>query len=277
MPGHQIILTLISGAIVGFSLGLLGGGGSILAVPLLMYFVGVKDAHEVIGTSALAVSLNAYFNLIPHWRQGHVRWGPAILFAIPGVLGAIIGSDLGKLVNGKDLLFLFAILMFVVAGLMIRRERANQTRQMVLETVEATSAAHVAEVPLKKRVLPVAVTGFAVGALSGFFGIGGGFLIVPGLIFSTGMSIIQAIGSSLFAVGTFGLTTAVNYALSGWVSAALAGEFILGGILGGLGGALLATRLSRQKSLLNYLFAGVIFLMALYMIDKNLSVLHLHP
>lgn len=149
MPGHQIILTLISGAIVGFSLGLLGGGGSILAVPLLMYFVGVKDAHEVIGTSALAVSLNAYFNLIPHWRQGHVRWGPAILFAIPGVLGAIIGSDLGKLVNGKDLLFLFAILMFVVAGLMIRRERANQTRQMVLETVEATSAAHVAEVPLK--------------------------------------------------------------------------------------------------------------------------------
>lgn len=91
------------------------------------------------------------------------------------------------------------------------------------------------------------------------------------------MSIIQAIGSSLFAVGTFGLTTAVNYALSGWVSAALAGEFILGGILGGLGGALLATRLSRQKSLLNYLFAGVIFLMALYMIDKNLSVLHLHP
>jgi len=276
MPGHQIILTLISGAIVGFSLGLLGGGGSILAVPLLMYFVGVKDAHEVIGTSALAVSLNAYFNLIPHWRQGHVRWGPAVLFAIPGVIGAIIGSDLGKLVNGKDLLFLFAILMFVVAGLMIRRERASHTRQMVLETAEATGAAHVTEVPLKKRVLPVTVTGFAVGALSGFFGIGGGFLIVPGLIFSTGMSIIQAIGSSLFAVGTFGLTTAVNYALSGWVSAALAGEFILGGILGGLGGALLATRLSRQKSLLNYLFAGVIFLMALYMIDKNLSVLHLH-
>ncbi|MDR7001767.1 putative membrane protein YfcA [Neobacillus niacini] len=115
----QWILTVTSGGIIGFTLGLIGGGGSILAVPLLLYMVGVKDPHIVIGSTALAVSINAFLNLIPHSRAGHVHWRPAIVFAIPGVVGAFCGSYLGKLLQSKQLLFLFALLMIFMAIKMI--------------------------------------------------------------------------------------------------------------------------------------------------------------
>lgn len=272
----QIILTIVSGGIVGLSLGLLGGGGSILAVPLLLYVVGIHDPHLVIGTTALAVALNAYINLIPHWRAGHVVWKAAILFALPGAVGAYAGSSLGKMLHGQDLLFLFALLMIVVAVMMLRPRPGPHAE------VAATSASGPAtptRVPPEKsygsvsgRVIPA---GFLVGAISGFFGIGGGFLIVPGLIFSTGMPMITAIGSSLFAVGTFGLTTAVNYALSGLVSWTIMAEYVAGGILGGVLGARWATSLSHLKGALNYLFSAVIFVVALYMLAMNAHhVLH---
>src|SRR5487761_237879 len=124
----QQVLAIISGGLVGFSLGLIGGGGSILAVPLLLYFVGYHDPHVVLGTTALAVALTAYANLIPHARARNVRWGPAIAFAIPGALGAVIGASIGKMVNGKQLLFLFALLMIGVAVNMVRPRRDAQPR-----------------------------------------------------------------------------------------------------------------------------------------------------
>ena len=255
----QTGLAIFSGVIVGFSLGLIGGGGSILAVPLLMYLVGLDRPHLVIGTTALAVSINAYINLYPHWRAGHIRWKAAIWFAVPGILGDFIGSSLGKLVNGKDLLFLFAILMLVVAILMLRPRRDNGRGGYEWSRHDFW------------RVLPA---GLAVGFVSGFFGIGGGFLIVPGLVFATGMPLIMAIGSSLFSVGTFGLTTAVNYALSGLVAWLVVVEYVAGGAVGGFLGTHLATRLSGHKRLLNYVFSGIIVVVALYMMDLNLSALH---
>src|SRR5512143_1189823 len=101
------LLSVFSGSLVGFALGLLGGGGSILAVPLLVYLVGGKDPHVAIGTSALAVSANAFANLIAHARAGNVKWPCAIVFAIAGILGAAAGATLGRQVNGQHLLFLF--------------------------------------------------------------------------------------------------------------------------------------------------------------------------
>lgn len=277
LTGMQWVLALVSGGIVGFSLGLLGGGGSIMAVPLLMYLVGLHDPHLVIGTTALAVSLNAFLNLIPHWRAHHVRWLPAILFAIPGVVGAAAGSALGKIVNGSDLLFIFALLMLVVAGLMVRDARsgggqAKEAEAKAVATIEAFPSGHAAEPKVRQAEEEVGA-GFLVGALSGFFGIGGGFLIVPGLLFSARMSMIEAVGSSLLAVGAFGLTTAVNYALSGYVSPVIALVFLLGGVSGGWVGAALATRLSQTKAMLTYVFAAVIVLMAVYMGYRNLSAL----
>ena len=256
---------------MGFTLGLLGGGGSILAIPLLLYFVGIRDAHVVIGTSALAVAANAYINLISHWRAGHVAWKPAVAFAIPGVVGAFAGSSLGKLVPDKPLLSLFAILMIVIAILMIRPKKSKaashpQGQQGELATAVPRYEFHWAR---------VITGGFIVGMLSGFFGIGGGFLIVPGLVFSAGLPMIMAIGSSLFSVGTFGLTTAVSYALSGLVDWIVVLEFIGGGIIGGLIGALLAGKLSKQQRTLNYIFAIIIIVVAIYMLVINLRTLHL--
>ena len=248
------LLALACGALVGFSLALIGGGGSILAVPMLLYVVGLPDPHLAIGTSAVAVGANAFANLIPHARAGHVRWRPASAFAAAGVLGAFAGSTLGKRVDGHHLLALFAVLMLVVAGLMLRGRR---------DGAESSYP--------KPRLYPrLGATGFGAGALAGFFGIGGGFLIVPGLMFASGMEIIAAIGSSLVAVGAFAATTAINYAASGLVDWRAAALFVAGGIVGGWLGARLARRLARTRGALNRVFAAAIAVVAVYMLVRNL-------
>src|ERR1700680_4419463 len=113
------LLAVLCGALVGFTLGLIGGGGSIMATPLLLYVVGLPP-HVAIGTGALAVAVNAFANFAGHARAGNVRWRSAILFAVIGAAGAALGSLLGKTFDGRQLLFLFAILMSVVGVLMLR-------------------------------------------------------------------------------------------------------------------------------------------------------------
>jgi uncharacterized protein len=248
------VIAMVSGAFVAFSLGLLGGGGSILATPLLLYSVGVANPHVAIGTSAFAVSVSAYLNLMGHARAGNVEWVSAILFALVGSAGALLGSTFGKAVDGSRLLFLFGLIMVVVGALMLRPRKAtgNTDRPTTWRTYIATGL--------------VALT---VGIVSGFFGIGGGFLIVPGLILATGMPTINAIGSSLLAVGSFALATALNYAQSGLVDWVIAANFIGGGMIGGMMGLMLASRLAHHKDVLNRLFAGLIFAMAAYVIWRN--------
>src|SRR3954463_11841078 len=116
----QSLLGLGSGALVGFSLGLVGGGGSILAVPLMVYLVGVPEPHVAIGTSAIAVAANAAVNLSNHARGGTVRWSCALPFAAAGMIGAFVGSIFGKMLDGQRLLALFALLMLVIAVLMLK-------------------------------------------------------------------------------------------------------------------------------------------------------------
>src|ERR1700710_1019581 len=116
----QSVLGLASGMLVGFSLGLVGGGGSILAVPLMVYVVGVPDAHVAIGTSAIAVAANAAVNLSNHARGGTVRWSCALMFAAAGIIGALVGSIFGKMLDGQKLLALFALLMIAIAVLMLK-------------------------------------------------------------------------------------------------------------------------------------------------------------
>jgi len=250
----QYLLGAGSGSLVGFTLGLVGGGGSILAVPLMVYLVGVTSPHVAIGTSALAVAANAGANLIPHARQGTIKWRCAGMYALAGVIGAYAGSTLGKAIDGQRLLFLFALLMLVVGALMLR-SRDNPGNPDV--------QCH------RENAPKVIAYGSATGLFSGFFGIGGGFLIVPGLMAATGMPMINAVGSSLVAVAAFGLTTAFNYGLSGLVDWGLAGVFIGGGIVGGIVGAGISKRLSARKGLLNSVFAVLIFLVALYMLWRS--------
>jgi len=244
----QQILSVLSGTIVGFSLGLIGGGGSILAVPLLIYVVKITQPHIVIGTTALAVALNAFVNLVPHARMGSVQWRTGWYFALAGGIGASAGAEVGKRLDGHALLFLFSLLMIFVALWMVRPAR-------------------VANLPHKGsgRAMPILATGFSVGGLSGFFGIGGGFLIVPGLIRITGMKMLNAVGTSLLAVGVFGIVTASSYAFSGLVDWRIAVEFLVGGAMGGWLGTATAARLARKGATLNYVFSGVVFVVGCYM------------
>jgi uncharacterized membrane protein YfcA len=253
----QGVLGLASGALVGFSLGLVGGGGSILAVPLMVYVVGVPDAHVAIGTSAIAVAANAGVNLSNHARGGTVVWSCALMFAGAGITGAFAGSILGKMLDGQKLLALFALLMLVIAVLMLK------TRSKI----------GLPDVKMDWTNMPAIIAlGVATGTLSGFFGIGGGFLIVPALMLATGMPILNAVSSSLVAVTTFGLTTAASYAYSGLISWRLAGLFIAGGIAGGLLGTRLARLASARRGALNIVFAAVIIAVALYMLARNVSL-----
>ena len=256
MDPFQTTAAIGSGVIVGFSLGLIGGGGSILAVPLLLYIVGMPDPHQAIGTSALAVAVNAYANLVPHARAQHVRWGPAVTFASAGVVGAFAGSSIGKMVDGNRLLILFALLMLFVAALMLRGRK-----------VDAGAAGPVQQ----KNPWRLVAIGLGTGTLSGFYGIGGGFLVVPGLILATGMPTIAAIGSSLVAVGTFGMTTAVNYAVSGLVDWPVALLFILGGIAGGWIGARIAKQLSSQRQTLTRLLGCMLVVVSAYMLYRSFT------
>ena len=192
---------------------------------------GVKDTHVAIGTSALAVSVNAFANLMSHARAGTVKWPCASVFALAGIAGAALGAMLGRHVDGQHLLFLFGLVMLAVAAAMFSRRAAG-----------GDPCAY------RSRYSPApGGSGPAGGFLSGFFGIGGGFLIVPAIMLGSGMATINAVGSSLVSVGAFGLTTAATYAIAGLVDWRVAAVFVLGGIVGGLAGVKLSVRLSARR------------------------------
>jgi hypothetical protein len=179
------------------------------------------------------------------------------MYAAAGIVGALAGSTAGKAFDGQKLLFLFALLMIAVGILMLRgRHNAG---------VEGAQCN-------RENAVNVLGYGLGTGLFSGFFGIGGGFLIVPGLVASTRMPMINAVGTSLVAVAAFGMTTALNYAFSGLVNWPLAGIFIAGGIAGGVAGAALARRLSGTGTLTS-VFALLIFLVAAYTLWKSASAL----
>jgi uncharacterized protein len=266
--GARGVITIVdllaagSGTLVGFVLGLIGGGGSILAVPLLVYVVGVASPHVAIGTSAVAVAASAAGNLAGHARMGNVKWPCALVFAGAGILGATIGSQIGKAIDGQKLLVLFGLLMIVIAAMMLLRKGDGGDPAVRLTTASAP------------QLLPGLLGyGAAVGTLSGFFGIGGGFLVVPGLLASTHMPLLSAIGSSLVAVTAFGATTAASYALSGFIDWRLVAFFIGGGLVGGQFGAGIAGLLASRKALLSRVFAGIVAIVGTYVVVRGVDAL----
>lgn len=244
---------------VGLSLGMIGSGGSILAVPLMAYLVGLSP-HLAIGTSAVAVAASALVSLAGHARARTVKWPCALVFAMTGMLGAAIGAQIGKRVDGRALLAAFGVLMIVVAALLLRPRRTEHEPEVRLTSASA------------RRLLPPLIAmGFATGALAGFFGIGGGFLVVPALIAVTSMPVLNAIGSSLLSIFAFGATTAVSYALSGLVAWPVAGLFVLGGLAGAYAGIEAAKALAGYKRLLMILFSAVVALMGVYVTARGLA------
>lgn len=255
MDAATILATLVSGGVIGLILGLVGGGGSILAVPLLIYVVGVGSPHAAIGTAAVAVTVNALASLIGYARAGRVKWRCASVFAISGMIGAALGAELGKAFDGKRLLVLFGLLMIGVGLSMLRKRRTAEAPNVRLTRDSAAT--------LLPRLVPI---GLGVGLAAGFFGIGGGFLIVPGLILATAMPLPFAIGTSLVVVSALGLTTATSYAVSGLVNWGVTGLLVAGGVVGTTAGIALGKVLSARKGLLERGFAAVVIAMGTYII-----------
>ena len=258
MSPDTIIAALAVGSAIGFVLGMIGGGGSVLAVPLLVYVVGVKSPHAAIGTSAVAVALNAASGLIGHARAGTVKWPCAGVFALAGVAGATLGAEVGKATDGQRLLALFGLLMIVIGATMLRERGDRENPDVCLKRETARE--------LLPRLVP---TGFGVGLLAGFFGIGGGFLIVPGLMLATGMPMRAAVGTSLVAVTALGLTTATSYAFSGYVDWALVALLVAGGVGGTVLGITAGKKLSQKRQALRLGFAMLVIAVGIYVVARG--------
>ena len=249
-----IFLSVVSGIIVGFSLRLVGGGGSVLAVPLLLYVVGIHDTHLAIGTSALAVGLIAGIVLLIQRKLSDVCIKKGLLFSIPGILGTIIGAQLGLLTPSENLLVFFGGFMIIIAILMLR---GNSLKQRI-------SSNNANLIILKKNV---SLSGFFVGIVAGFFGIGGGFLIIPSMMYSGSLNIVQAVGTSMISVSFFGATTAARYLIAGQVDLVIAALLVMGGLIGGLFGTKLAMKIPKQNLL--RIFATLLFVVASYVIAQT--------
>lgn len=261
-----ILFSLISGAIVGFSLGFIGGGGSILAVPLLLYVVGIENPHVAIGTSAFAVSVNAAISLIYHARKRNIRFMNGLTFGIPGVVGTIIGSQLGLLTPPSSLILLFALLMLVMAAKMLVNRPIRKEILGYHEEHRRLADFSILTVPRQFSFLMhhrLKLMGLVVGLTAGYFGIGGGFLIVPSLLHS-GLNISNAIGTSLIPVSMFGTTTALWYSFTNQVNIMISILFVIGGVGGGYLGTKMLTRI--PVNTVTNIFAIIIAFVGVYII-----------
>jgi uncharacterized membrane protein YfcA len=237
--------------VVGFSLGLVGGGGSVFAVPLMIYVVGVPNVHIAIGTTASAVAVNAAANLVSHARMKTVKWQCAGVFAVAGMVGAFAGSSLSKIVNGQKLLVLFALLMLIIAAVMFVRRSVDGN----------------ADVTLSRENFPKILGSGLDRSASGLFGIGGGPSSHGPFMFAECRHRQPVL---VVAVAAFGATAAFNYAISGLVDWRLAVIFIAGGVGGGLAGGRVAHTLGGRREALNTVFAGIIVLVAIYMLVRSI-------
>jgi uncharacterized membrane protein YfcA len=220
------LLAMLLGALIGLSLGMLGGGGSILTVPALVYVLG-QDPHAAVSASLVIVGLNALTGAWLHRRAGNVRLRSALLFGGTGLIAAFAGARLSTLLSGTMLLVLFALLMLVVAVMMLRG------------AASAPVAAHDAPLVWWKLLLG----GTGVGFLTGFLGVGGGFLIVPALVLVLGMSMREAVGSSLVVIALNSAAGLLGHLGETGVSWLIVGVLLAGGLPGLFMGARLAQRL----------------------------------
>ncbi len=244
-----LLLAAMGGILIGFFLSVFGGGGSVLATPWLIYIVGIADTHIAIGTSATAVTINAALGLMGQARMGEIRWPCAIIFAIFGLSGSFAGASLAKQTDGQVLLIWFALAMGAIAiSMLIPRKN--------------TGSPDIRFYPrMTLRLAPIAlVAGFA----AGFFGIGGGFLIAPGLMAATGMTLSNAMASSLVSVSVFGAATSTSYAYSQLVDWSLVAALVVGGGIGTLAGLPAVRLLAKKQKLARQLFALMVLAVATF-------------
>ena len=243
----SLMLAMALAAVIGVSLGVLGGGGSIVTLPVLVYVARIP-ANEAVAMSMAIVGATSLFGAVAQARRGHVAWKPGLLFAVAGVVGAYLGSSGTHLLPKKVLMLIFAGLMLVVGVVMLRGSARPDCG--VCSTPRCLSA------------------GFGVGVMTGFLGVGGGFLIVPALVFAGGLEMRAAAGTSLAVIAlnsAAGLAGQLRYAHVQWE---LLGGFLVFAFAGMLAGILGAEHL--RPMVLRRIFAVVLLVLGVIIAATNL-------
>lgn len=240
------------GFVIGLSLGLLGGGGSILTVPVFVYILGF-GAKESIAMSLAVVGTTSLVGAVGHWREGHVNVRVATIFGAVAIVGTYLGTRLATRLSGAEQLAIFATVMLVAAGFMFRGRQADAG-----SPTAQTSAS----------VASTAIRGLVVGSLTGLVGAGGGFLIVPALVWG-GLPMRDAVGTSMLVIamncvmGFYGYVGQVKVA---WLSVAL----VTAGTMPGIATGTYAMRFVSQQTLRRG-FAVLLLGVAVYMLYRTLG------
>ncbi|XPP27489.1 MAG: sulfite exporter TauE/SafE family protein [Leucobacter sp.] len=229
MEPHLIVIALALAALVGVSLGLLGGGGSILTVPILTYVLGMEP-REAIAASLFIVGATSAVSMIGHARAGRVRWKTGAFFGIAGMAGAFAGGLLGGLIPGAVLMILFAVMMIVTATAMIRGRKDRA----------ASAAEH------QRPIVRILIDGFLVGIATGLVGAGGGFLIVPALNLLGGLPMAIAVGTSLLVIAMKSFAGLGGYLFSVHLHWPIVLAFTATAVAGSFAGVALAGRLPER-------------------------------
>ena len=244
-----LALGLVLSVGIGLSLGLIGGGGSIITVPVLVYALHVPP-HRAVGMSLAVVGSTALVSALLHHRRGSVAWREGALFAGSGIVSAYLGSKLTRMVSPPGLMLLFAALMLVVATVMLtRKDRAGG------------DSPHAASAPRS------ALAGLGVGFLTGFLGVGGGFLIVPSLVLFGGLPMKAAIGTSLLVIAINCAAGLVGHLTAGNSDWKLTGLVTLLAVAGALAGTALSHRF--HPGGLRRVFAWFVVAVAVFLIARN--------
>lgn len=268
----ETVRAMAAGGIVGLSLGLTGGGGAIFAVPLLVYWIGVEPAAAV-SVSLVAVATTALVGAVERFRHGQVEVRTGLLFAAAGMLTAPLGSRLGARLPPRLLLAAFAGLMLLIAARMWRK--ASETTERTSASVFCAGVGPTCSRDDRGRlrmtarcVVLLALVGLVVGLLSGMFGVGGGFLIVPALVAFATMGVVQAVGTSLLVITLVGASAIASQVAEGRsIPFGLSAAFVAGSVPALLVGSAVGRRLAGP--ILARCFAVAILLVASYVIAKT--------
>ncbi len=270
----MLALAAAMGVLVGITLGALGGGGSILAVPALVYVLG-QDAHAATTGSLVIVGISALTGMIAHARAGRVRVGPGLTFGALGVVGSLVGSRLSATVAPAVLLTGFAGLMLVAAAAMTARRHQAQTERLELSDGPGARARAHTMTPHRSRLravvtLVLAATG--VGLLTGFFGVGGGFVVVPALVVLLGFPMHLAVGTSLLVmVINSGVALVARLGQGVELDWPVLAAFTVAAVVGSLLGSLVASRVRPER--LSFAFTCLLVVVAAYTAVRSIPAL----
>ncbi|MCA0336681.1 MAG: sulfite exporter TauE/SafE family protein [Actinobacteria bacterium] len=278
-----MLVSVIAGLVIGVILGTLGGGGAILALPVLVFALGVSP-HDAATASLIIVGITSAIALVEHARAGRVRWRDGLVFGIVGIVGTSFGTYLGRNVHGQALLLSFAALLIVVAIVMWRRSGASRAtapgaavapgaaeKGVAAGTARAADASPEAAPATASRASTTMAAATVVGLLTGFFGVGGGFAVVPTLVIALGFAMREAVATSLLILtlntGSALVARAVGEGIH--VDWGIIAPFTVATVVGSFVGARLGPRLPERS--LQRAFALLLVLVAVYTAWKSLT------